>query len=169
MDLDEGLQGLWRPEELASIWRQQLLAAMQFDLSTAIPNATEISHKTESTQPDSLKTFGDLLHCPDPSLELLILVKNFGKIRRLEAEGRRKRQTVTQDAEGQSEWILPEEIATVLYFASIAAALIKCRERITSLDDRKLREGLEWALARKWTDPPTQLLFENSLKLLKSK
>ena len=55
-----------------------------------------------------LKSFGDLLHHPNPPLELLRLTKDFAKACRLSRSGP-----------------LPREIATLLYFASIIVAWVR--------------------------------------------
>jgi len=51
---------------------------------------------------------------------------------------------------------LPNEIATVLYVLSIAAALAKCGCRITVADDQSLQYGLDWALEQPWIDAATR-------------
>ena len=60
---------------------------------------------------------------------------------------------------------MPRDIATMLYFACAAAALVRCGERITRLDDTKLREGLEWAIAQSWLDGTSRELFTAALKV----
>jgi hypothetical protein len=47
---------------------------------------------------------------------------------------------------------LPDEIATVLYFASIVAAMLRCGRRISKLDDEALVHALDWALDQPWLD-----------------
>ena len=97
----------------------------------------------------TLKSFGDLLAHPHPPVELLKVTKDFAKACRLSPRG-----------------ALPKEIATVLYFASIAAAMVRCRRRITGLSDADLADGLRWTLARPWLDAPTRSLIEEGLALL---
>lgn len=87
-------------------------------------------------------TFGELLQDPRPPLELLIRTKDFGKQHRNDPASP-----------------LPHDIATVLYFAGIVAALTRCDQRITQLDDDSLRAGIEWVMALPWLDEPTRALF----------
>jgi len=90
-------------------------------------------------------TFGDLLHHPQPPLEMLQRVKRFAKACKVKAEGP-----------------LPPEVATVLYFASIVVALLRCEARISELDNKAIRTGTEWALAQTWLDQPTRSIFEEA-------
>jgi hypothetical protein len=55
---------------------------------------------------------------------------------------------------------IPREIATVLYFASIAVARLRCGRRITELTDTAVRKGLDWALGQPWLDEATRRLLE---------
>jgi hypothetical protein len=50
---------------------------------------------------------------------------------------------------------LPRDVASLLYWASIAAGLRHRGVRLSSLEDRKLIEGFAWAAAQTWVDPPT--------------
>jgi len=95
------------------------------------------------------KTFKDLLADPRPALETLTRLKEFAKEAR-KAGGK-----------------LPEAVATVLYFASIAAGLLRCGKRITQLDDNAIRGGVEWALGLPWLDESLKGLFQQADKRLK--
>ena len=92
------------------------------------------------------QTFAEVLHTPSPDAAALVSLKLFAK--RLMDDPRR---------------LLPEDVALVLYYASIVAALIRCRKRITELSDAELREGIGWALQRRWLDERTRGLFEQGL------
>jgi hypothetical protein len=63
---------------------------------------------------------------------------------------------------------LPREVASVLYFACIAAAMVRCRRRISGLTNDALTDGLHWVLARPWLDAPTRALVEESLQLVET-
>ncbi len=97
------------------------------------------------------ESFGDLLHHPDPLPELLELLKDFAKDNRNDAESP-----------------LPREVATVLYYASIAVALTRCGRRITRHDDATLRQGFQWGCDQPWVDEATRGLLHAGLKALGS-
>ena len=121
---------VWRQEEVGAVWRHQLSAPLDVDLERCgVPSASGL-------------TFGELLHHPRPSAELLRGVKQFAKACKLVGDGP-----------------LPGDVAGMLYFASIAVALLRCGQRISALDDDALRTGLQWARAQAWLDEPTRAIF----------
>jgi hypothetical protein len=134
----------WRPEEMGSILRHQLSVRLEFDLAgiasddDAPPAAPEGARMRPAT-------FGELLHHPRPPVAMLRRVKLFAKACKAKAEGP-----------------LPPEVATVLYFASIVVALLRCETRITELDDDGLLKGAQWALAQTWLDQSMRSLFEEA-------
>jgi len=58
---------------------------------------------------------------------------------------------------------LPDEVATALYYAAIAAALIRCEERITDLDDASLRHGFQWGVEQPWGDEAVKSVLREAL------
>jgi hypothetical protein len=96
-----------------------------------------------------LRSFGELLHHRNPLPELLELAKEFAKECRTEVESP-----------------LPRALATVLYYASIAAALARCGRRITHHDDATLRQGFQWGCAQPWVDEATRELLREGLRTL---
>src|ERR1041384_4606177 len=117
-DLKSDTTGLWRKEELAAIWRHQLAAPLDFDLrsgdeesQTQFDTAYRVAHHPP-------KTFGELFEHPHPPVDLLKLTKQFGK-RHHEAE----------------HSPLPKKLALLIYYVSIVVALVRSRNRITSLSD----------------------------------
>jgi hypothetical protein len=135
-----------RPGELAAIFRHQLAAPMAVDLRACdARTALRLRHLGE-TPGLALNTFGDLFHHPAPVLELLNLVKDFAKA------------NVDQPESG-----LPGEIATALYYTSIAAALVRLDTRITQLPDAALQTGLQQTLAQSWLDDQTRALLTLAL------
>jgi hypothetical protein len=133
---------LWGPEELAAIFRHQMSAPVLVDLGGFDPG-TAVRLKTLSeAQGLLLKSFADLFHHPSPPIELLKLTKEFAKANMDHPESG-----------------LPAEIVSVLYYASIAAALVRCDARITQLNDADLRRGLLWANDQAWIDGETRALL----------
>jgi len=77
----------------------------------------------------------------------------------LEAAKRYGRRQARNDSE-----ILLREVATVTYFASIAAALVRRDQRISSSGDEVLRFGLQRLREYDWLPPELVTLFDAALQ-----
>src|SRR5438067_9323601 len=141
LDLTDTVTLPWRAQELSAILEHQLSAPIESDLAqeAAIDKGSALGVNTW--------TFGDLFHHPAPPIELLRSVKDFAKANR-----------------NHPASALPNEIATLLYFASIAVARTRCGRRITSLSETEIRAGLAWALAQDWVDSRTKSLFREAVE-----
>jgi hypothetical protein len=137
---------LWRPEELAAVFRHQMAAPMLVDLGAFDERTATRLRTLSEAQGLLLKSFADLFHHPAPVLELVELVKNFAR--------------ANMD---QPESALPGEIAAVLYYTSIAAALVRLDTRISQLPDADLQRGLAWAGEQVWLDENTRGLLGQAL------
>jgi len=135
MELGRDLARPWRPEELAAVFQHQMAAPVSVDLASLAPGAPGKLKTLTDASGLLLKSFRDLFRHPQPPLELLQLVKEFAKRNR-----------------GHPESLLPSEVATLLYYLALAAALVRWGERITSLRDAELERGLDWAIAQDWID-----------------
>ena len=140
---------IWTSSELGAILRHQLSAPVEFDLGQVAPQLATKLRTLASSQGLLLKSFADLLHHPDPPLELLDLTRSFSKALMTHPDSP-----------------LPREVATVLYYASILIARIRCGKRISGLGDDALKEGLQWALDQSWLDASTRQLFREGLRAL---
>jgi hypothetical protein len=136
--------GEWTADDMAAILRHQLNAPLRADLAATNPRAGHTLDTVSRASPPPA-TFGELLAHPHPPLELLELAKDFGKTLRLDA------------ACG-----VPAGVATVIYYASIVTAKLRCGRRISDLDDAALRRGVDWALAQPWLDAATRATFEEA-------
>lgn len=137
--MEAGDRPVWAPEELEAVLAHELSAPLELALPGAAPLLARLEPAAEP--PENL---GELLRCPDPPVELLRLGKEFAKSSRANAGA------------------LPAEVATVLYFACIAAALLHAGARITELDDRALGQGMRWAAGRPYLDGPTRTLLQDT-------
>jgi hypothetical protein len=146
MNLDSADEKLWAPEELGAILEHQLSAPLECDLGSLDDRLPQRLKELNSAGDPPVRTFGDLLHHRSPPLELLELTKQFAKACRTHPDGP-----------------LPDEVATVLYFSSIVAAMTKCGRRITKMDDRSLEYSLNWALRQPWLDDPTRRMLQEGL------
>ena len=140
---------LWRPDELAAIFRHQMSAPMLVDLGTFDPRTATRLRTLSEAQGLLLRSFADLFHHPTPLIELLELVKDFAKANMNHPESG-----------------LPDEIAAALYYTSIAAALVRLDARISQLPEEDLQRGLRRTLEQTWLDEGTRALLSQALAKL---
>jgi hypothetical protein len=140
---------LWRADELGAIFRHQLSAPILVDLGGFDSGGAARLKMLSDAQNLLLKSFSDLLLHATPPTELLRLAKDFAKANMDHPDGS-----------------LPKEVAAVLYYASIAAALTRLDERISQLKDAELERGLRWAKDQPWVDKPIQQLLAQGLDKL---
>jgi hypothetical protein len=148
LEIDQALSRVWRSHELAAILKHQLTAPVELDLAEGSAGQTAPS----PTQFPEIGSFDELFHHPAPPIELLRSVKEFAKANR-----------------NHPASALPNEIATLLYYASVIVARWRCGEVITTLNDEELGAGIGWAIAQPWVDERTRsLLYEASKALNRS-
>jgi hypothetical protein len=135
---------LWSEEDLAEILSHQLSTKLTTDL-TRMP----ISDATQNELRDNEQTFADLLCASQPSIDLLRAAKEFAKTSRSDPNS-----------------LLPTQVATMLYYATIVAARLRRDETISSLAAPELLSGIEWSLSRPWLRPPLPSLFEEAKQKL---
>lgn len=140
---------LWRADELAALFRHQMSAPVLMDLGSFDPRTAEQLKTLTAAQGLLLSSFADLFGHPVPPRSLLELVKDFAKANRDHPESG-----------------LPREIATALYYTSIAAALVRLDARISQLPDAELQRGLRWTQEQRWLDEKTRTLLADALKKL---
>ena len=151
MAAGEERAALWRPDELAAIFRHQMAAPVLVDLGDFDPRTATRLRTLSEAHGMLLKSFDDLFHHPVPPIELLQMVKDFSKA------------NLDQPESG-----LPGEIGAALYYSSIAAALVRLDSRISQLPDAELRRGLSWTLEQSWLDEKTKELLTAALEKLPS-
>ncbi len=153
LTLDRSEQSVWEAADLHAILCHQLDAEVEFDLThfggVAKETMASVAASGDATKP---RTFGQLLTEAAPPLEMLDMIRRFAKRSR------------TQGLEG-----MPEEIATVLYYAAIAAARLRHRESISKLDDAALMDGIDWALQQSWVAEPLRDLFSETIEAIRSR
>ena len=140
---------LWRPDELAAIFRHQMSAPVLMDLGSFDPRTANQLKALTATQGLLLSSFADLFNHSNPPVQLLQLVKDFAKM------------NLDHPESG-----LPREIATALYYASIAAALVRAQKRSSQLADADLQRGLRLTQEQPWLDERTKSLLAEALKYL---
>ena len=136
----------WEPNELGAILRHQLGCPVRFDLDVLGPRLAAQATAVTEARGLLLKSFGDLIFHPDPTIELLKLTKEYARACRAHPDS-----------------LIPSEVATALYYAAIVAARLRCGARITELDDATVRQGIEWLIRQPWIEPSLRTFFEHGL------
>jgi hypothetical protein len=142
----------WEPAELGDVLRHQLAASFELgnDANEQALRFTAEGAAGETPAPRPGTTLAALLSDPAPPVEALRRVKEWAKP---------AMQGCADD--------LPREVAGVIYFAAIHAALARAGgERITRLPDGTLRKGARWSLRRPWLDPLLVAVFREGLSHL---
>lgn len=139
MNSTSGESRLWNAKELEAIFRHQLDAPVFLDLSYCERKLAKQLKAVSDAEGLLLKNFSNLFAHPAPPIELLEAVKDFAKSNM-----------------NHPESLIPNEVATALYFTSIATALLRANKRITSLSDNELGLGLKWVVKQEWIDDRTR-------------
>ena len=142
----DGPEGLWRREELGAILSHQLNAPVEFELGEI---GQQIQFSAEATDLASVHSFKELFEHRNPPLKLLRMTKEFAKAHLV-----------------HPETTLVKEVASALYYASIALALTRHGTRITQLKNDSLIRGFQWCLAQPWMEKHLQLLFSEGVHYL---
>ncbi len=139
----------WQDEELKQVFRHQLTAPVQFDMAGFNPDWGERLRLLAAAEGLLLQSFGDLFAHPHPPVEMLEMVKDYAK--RSAASPRRH---------------IPKDVARALYYLAIVSARLRCRQRISSLEDEQLIRGVQWLLDQPWLDDASKSLLSEGLAML---
>jgi DNA-directed RNA polymerase specialized sigma24 family protein len=144
LELPPEANSLWLHTDLGGLMRHllgQRLSDLELDIAGAPTDSAGAVHAT-------IVTLADLCRHSQPPIEMLEAVKRYGRSR------------VRRSA------ALPDEIASALYFASIAAALVRHGKRISTSSDELLRYGFQRLLDRPWIETPLRELLEDAISRL---
>jgi hypothetical protein len=100
----------------------------------------QVGEFLDNEQSGSVRELLESLH---PPIEILVELKNVAK--------RRPRN------------LIPPEMALLLYYGSIAAAMVRCGKRITKLRDEDLRNGFTWAIKQPWVPQGIVEVFRQTM------
>jgi RNA polymerase sigma-70 factor (ECF subfamily) len=135
------------PTEPGELLRRLLATPVPLDLSSLDPETGGKVRAWADSEKLVLRSFGELFEHPHPLLDLLEFVKDFAKENRTDSESP-----------------LPREVATALYYTSIAVALARCGQRITRHDDATLRQGFQWGIDQPWVEESVRALLRAGLQ-----
>ncbi len=130
----------WADRDYGPMIEHQMNAPLAGDLGQLIPDIRDTLAETP------VRTFRELLLHPHPPASVLRLVKDFAK-----------------QLCRSPQYAYPEQVATVLYYATLAAAETRIHIAITNLPRSEIRRGYTWAHNRPWIPPDLSRLFEEAL------
>ena len=70
---------------------------------------------------------------------------------------------------GNPEALLPHEVASVLYYASLLLTYLRCHEPLSRLNEEVLLKGLRGALDQPWLDGEMRELFEEGRRRMQER
>ncbi len=136
-------RAIWPASQLRQMLRRQLTERFP---AGWLPDGSEAA-----AEEPPLRTFEDLLLHPAPPLDLLCQTKEFAK-----------------RARGDRRGFMAPEVALLLYYGCIAAALLRHGRRISTLGEDELRQGLNWACQQPWLEERLRRLFAQTLAFIRA-
>jgi hypothetical protein len=134
------LNGVDWTQEPGALLHHLLTMQLPFDLNSVGQSASLPGAGT------SWSSLGELFFHPNPPLELLKVAKRFAK------ENRRDKESP-----------FPRPIATAVYYAAIAAALVRSKSPISKHPPDILSRGFHWAIDQPWMDERLRDLFRQAI------
>jgi hypothetical protein len=136
----------WPDAELGAILRHQLDTPIEAEVGgrseTVVGELLAALHSAGGSP-----TLVDVLAHLDPPLALLEMLKEFAK-------------SLLEHPESA----LPKEVAGILYWTAIAAAMARKGAKISRLPDVGIRAGLAWSLSRSWLDSRLRPVLEAAVE-----
>lgn len=134
---------VWAPSDFRQILAHQLQSSAREELEIWAKDEHIDATRWSSTLDGLNGSLREVLLRSDPPVAVLRLIKEFAKSHR------------SREVESH----LPREVASVIYYAAISAALLRTNERITDLGTTALCQGLDWVLRQEWIDDALRPLF----------
>ncbi|MCY2952415.1 MAG: hypothetical protein NTU53_10605 [Planctomycetota bacterium] len=142
----------WTADELAVLLRHRLEMPADFDLEQLGPALAAQIRRGCASKSRPIGSFGDLLFHPRPPVELLIMLRDYAAACYVHPDSP-----------------IPHAVAAVLYFASIAAALVRCEQRIAQVSKKVLRCNLSLLKKQPWVDTRIKSLLQQGMGQLRQK
>jgi hypothetical protein len=141
----------WSDGELTEMLEHQLQSPLLEVLQPPADVIHSFGADAVNIGANGLITFNDLLTHQDPPIALLRLANEFAN-----------------SADMRQEDPLPANVATTLYFLTIAAALARHRKNISPMEDSALRRGLKWVQDQSWVGQTMRDLTTAALAVIPS-
>ena len=129
----------WEPGDWSAILAMPLAELATLDLSSELSAASRSYLKQIVTAGWATRPLVELLHNDDPPVLALTAIKELFKTHR----------TLEKSA-------VSRPVATLLYYVAILLAKYRRHERISSLTDAQVEEGIAWSLQQEWIDAATR-------------
>lgn len=133
----------WEPGDWSAILAMPLAELATLDLSSELSAASRSYLKQIVTAGWATRPLSELLHAQAPPVVALTAIKELFKTHR----------TLEKSA-------VSRPVATLLYYLAILLAKHHCHERISSLTDAQIDEGIAWSLKQEWIDATTRQVIE---------
>ena len=151
MDVGSARVPDWTDAELEAVLRHQLNTPIETELVALGAAAAARFKAMYVASSDQTTSMSSIFASPDPPLPVLEMIKEFAK-------------SLLEHPDSA----LPREVAGLLYWSAIAAALVCKNTRITRLKDDKLLAGLSWALERPWIEPRLRQILQRAMDVLET-
>ncbi len=138
----------WAPDDLAQMLEHLLSSDLALELTSLDQVSAEMISQVASSGDRPLQTIRDVLTDPNPPHQLLNWLKQYARTKSARHSGP-----------------LPTPVASVLYFASIVSARLRCQTTLTTFDDATVIEAIRWALDQSWLEPTLTSLFQDGLRV----
>ncbi len=138
----------WSTDDLVAIYQHQVSTPLDVEFAAMEPAQRQVMN--EFLGDERRASILSLLRHESPPVEALGLLKDYAKV-----------------ARDHPTSPIPLEVATTLYWLAVAAALVRCGRRISSLPVDDLDAGFIWASTRPWIDLPEAALVVQAMQLVK--
>ncbi len=143
--------GQWTEDDHRGMIEHQLASPLTEELLRVLPQAAVSIEKANASTDNPPDTFANLFETDSPSIELLLIVKNYAK-------------AVCNAHDGS----LPKRIALAVYYLAIATALVKHNQLISTTDRAEIDSGLRWGVQQNWLPQSANALFTQAAAALRS-
>lgn len=142
LDADADALESWSQDDLSGMWRHMLTGGL-------LKEWVGLTQQVDEIDGGGQLTLGGLFEAQTPNLEQLRVAKAHAKLAGSEANNS-----------------MPSVIVKAVYYMSIAVAMTRYGQSITSFSDEALSQGLGWMAQQAWLDEASRATLREALELL---
>jgi len=151
MDLEIGPAETWPSGELGALLQNHLSLPLRQVLLDSAPYLVSRLEAIPDLNACLSRSFVSLLFDPQVTVGILVVIKEYAR----------------------EQWLnpaspVPGDVLEVLYYLSIAVALVRCSRSIACLDANSLRCGFRHLVTLPWLDAPTRTTLTEALTALEA-